>query len=50
MSGLEGRCGLLLRLADALDGSPTFFGSQNQRPGNMLGMLLGFLTPVCADE
>jgi hypothetical protein len=37
MSGLEGRCGLLLRLADALEGSPTFFSSQDQRPGNMLG-------------
>ena len=38
MSGLEGRCGLLLRLADALESSPEFFGSDVKRPGNMLGM------------
>jgi hypothetical protein len=37
MSGLEGRCGLLLRLADALQSSPEFFGDEIKRPGNMLG-------------
>lgn len=37
MSGLEGRCGLLFRLADALEASPQFFGADTKRPGNMLG-------------
>lgn len=39
MSGLEGRCGLLFRLADALETSPQFFGTDPKRPGNMLGAL-----------
>jgi hypothetical protein len=39
MSGLEGRCGLLFRLADALQASPQFFGEDAKRPGNMLGTL-----------
>jgi hypothetical protein len=39
MSGLEGRCGLLFRLADALEASPQFFGEDTKRPGNMLGTL-----------
>jgi hypothetical protein len=39
MSGLEGRCGLLFRLADALEASPEFFGKEG-RPGNMLGTSL----------
>lgn len=37
MSGLKGRTGLLMRLADALE-KKKFFG-QDQRPGNMLGKL-----------
>jgi hypothetical protein len=39
MSGLEGRCGLLFRLGDALEASPQFFGTDPKRPGNMLGTL-----------
>ena len=39
MSGLKGRCGLLFRLADALEASPQFFGTDTKRPGNMLGTL-----------
>lgn len=35
MSGLEGRAGLLIRLASALQ-NPEMFGS-NGRPGNMIG-------------
>jgi hypothetical protein len=39
MSGLEGRCGLLFRLGDALEASAQFFGTDPKRPGNMLGTL-----------
>lgn len=39
MSGLEGRCNLLLRLALALEGSEVFTGSTVRRPGKMLGAL-----------
>jgi len=36
MSGLEGRTGLLMKLAGALDKSKEIFGA-NGRPGNMIG-------------
>lgn len=39
MSGLEGRCNLLLRLGTALDSSPAFSQGQTKRPGHMLGRL-----------
>lgn len=38
IAGLEGRTGLLIRLADALN-NQALFGA-DARPGNMLGMLL----------
>lgn len=38
IAGLEGRTGLLIRLADALDNEQLF--GDDARPGNMLGMLL----------
>jgi hypothetical protein len=36
MVGLEGRAGLLVRLAEALKGAPEFFGSE-ARPGGIVG-------------
>lgn len=36
MSGLDGRAGLLIRLADALQNADIF--GQDGRPGNMIGM------------
>lgn len=38
MAGLEGRTGLLVRLADAMDNA-ALFGDEG-RPGNMLGTML----------
>jgi hypothetical protein len=43
IAGLEGRTGLLMRLADALNNT-TMFGA-DARPGNMLGMLLPHPSP-----
>jgi hypothetical protein len=41
IAGLEGRTGLLIRLADALD-NQQFFGA-DARPGNMLGKFSKFI-------
>lgn len=40
LEGLEGRAGLLARLADALEANPDYFGSDPSRPGNMLDFIL----------
>jgi len=39
IAGLEGRTNVLIRLGDAMDQNPEFFGSDG-RPGNMLGEFL----------
>lgn len=39
MSGLEGRTGLLIRLAEALQNKQMF--GKTARPGNMIGMCFG---------
>mmetsp|Transcript_13398 Transcript_13398/g.15038 ORF Transcript_13398/g.15038 Transcript_13398/m.15038 type:complete len:775 (+) Transcript_13398:31-2355(+) len=44
MVGLEGRYGLLQRLANALDQSPQFFGYEICRPGNVLDYVLKHVT------
>lgn len=41
LDGLEGRAGLLNRLANALEANPQYFGATNPRPGNMIDFILG---------
>jgi len=47
MEGLEGRTGLLLRLADALQNHELF--GDEARPGNMLGIVLHPVSKSAAD-
>jgi len=48
MEGLEGRTGLLLRLADALQNNELF--GDEARPGNMLGIVLRPVLENAADN
>ena len=49
MSGLQGRAGLLIRLASALKNSEIFGG--DGRPGNMIGECMPkFSGPICANS
>ncbi len=41
MEGLEGRLGLLNRLAVSLESYPEYFGDENPRPGNLIDYLIG---------
>lgn len=52
MSGLEGRCNLLLRLGNALDQSSVFHGKTSKRPGHMLGeyTLIAFVGLLLIDR
>jgi len=41
MEGLDGRLGLLNRLADSLESYPEYFGAETPRPGNLVDYLIG---------
>jgi hypothetical protein len=45
LAGIEGRTGLLVRLAEALNNQELF--GVDARPGNMLGRLISFFKPAC---